>query len=500
MMKRLSSPTSRLIIIAIAIILVGALHKWLPWLIFKVLPVGWWFFFSHNLGFLRMLLFGLFFLLLVLLSAQLIRITLSLLVSRRGAHPFFVQLHTHGMPATLWNIIRRRSFQGARLSTLFSLWGIVIVGIVALLAASGKLDESELLFLSQNHRWEGADSLSTMRIFAFSTTDNNPVRYLRDLHTIAGDLKSSGARLVVARIPSYFYRVPESDLVILDSIKALGIVVQYDLWPEWYWSMVNYPPLSPSGQELSRNYAPEVGSSVRSAPYLAKVYRWYPCVAYGSSVPCIDVALPASARFLGYPDSLRPSCELGRVVYGPFTIPVTSDGEAISPNLDLARFDHLLVSAEHYQDHDTLQFISLLDNGKEIRYSNSFPQEYAPEVRDKIIFIAWGVFSDYGYPSLAARAYATIIESLLHNQVIRKYELFPLILAGAVVLLSALLCLKVRLTIAVTLILTGGAILYALSVWLLTTHLVLLNAAYPGVAALLSAVVFPLVRLSHENP
>jgi hypothetical protein len=63
-----------------------------------------------------------------------------------------------------------------------------------------------------------------------------------------------------------------------------------------------------------------------------------------------------------------------------------------------------------------------------------------------------------------------------------------------------LLCLKVRPTGAVTLILTGGAILYALSVWLLTTHLVLLNAAYPAVAAVLSAVVFPLVRLSHENP
>jgi hypothetical protein len=486
--------------IAIALLLVGVLHRWSYMLVLKFLPRGWWFFFWYNLASIRLLLLGLFFILLVLLSAQLIRITLSLLVSRRGAHPFFVQLHTHGMPATIWSIIRRRSFQGARLSTLFSLWGIIIIGIVALLAASGKLDESELLFLSQNHRWEGADSLSTMRIFFFSTTDNNPVRYLRDIHTIAGDLKSSGARLVVARIPSYFYRVPESNLVILDSIKALGIVVQYDLWPEWYWGMLNYPPLSPSGQELARDYAPEVGSSLRSTPYLAKVYRWYPCVAYGSSVPCIDVALPASARFLGYPDSLRPSCEIGRVVYGPFTVPVTSDGEAISPNLDLARFDPLLVSAEHYQDHDTLQFISSLDNGKEIRYSNSFPQEYAPEVRDKIIFIAWGVFSDYGYPSGTARAYATIIESLLHNQVIRKYELSPLLLACAVVLLSALLSIKVRPAVAVPLILAGGAILYTVSIWLLTTHLVLLNAVYPAVAALLSAVVFPLVRLSHENP
>jgi len=53
---------------------------------------------------------------------------------------------------------------------------------------------------------------------------------------------------------------------------------------------------------------------------------------------------------------------------------------------------------------------------------------------------------------------------------------------------------------ALTTILIMSGVLFGGGIWLLFEHYLLLNTAYPAVAALLLGVIFPLVCLSHENP
>jgi hypothetical protein len=461
----------RMVALAAILILLGALFVWAPTV-------------THQFETVRLLLRILFALWLLLFCVQLVRIALFVFAEKGNAPAFVTALYQNGIVGTLWEIYRRQAFGEARLLALFFIWGFVIMGIVAVIAYTGRVDQSEILFGSASGSLQEEAAPPTAGIFTYGTRDNNPTHYLRDLAGLVTTLKAMEARVVVAEEP--FLDMPTSyHRAMLDSIRRSGIAVLYNGWSGFY-----PPEAFPGPGRVS--FTPEVRlvSSVQSVPpsNIGRASHWYPSVFTGVYL-VTDVALAATAKFLGEPDTLRPVCQSDRVVFGSLTIPVRSDGQAlsrISPRIDRA---FLNIGTGREFDSDSLKFY-LFTNGEAF---DTFPPEFASEVRNKIVIIDWNGGG-------RAIAYVNIIESLLRKQVVRVYERVPMILAAGMIALTGLLCSTLRLRVAVPVTLGLGIVLYLGSIWALTGHYMMLNMAYPTIAAFLSAVIFPLVRLSHEHP
>ncbi len=126
-----------------------------------------------------------------------------------------------------------------------------------------------------------------------------------------------------------------------------------------------------------------------------------------------------------------------------------------------------------------------------------FPAKGVADVKGSIVLIDRTFWPDEGMPSIE---YAGVVSSLLRGTIARRYGSATLWISALVVGFSLWLALKVRLRYAVPLILLLAAGLFLGGAWLLFQHSILLDAAYPAVAALLSGIIFPVVRWSHEHP
>jgi hypothetical protein len=466
----------RIVALAAILILMAALYAWAPLL-------------TRQAETVRLMLRIVFALWLLLFCVQLVRIVLFVLAEGGNAPPIVTALYQNGVIGTLWEIYRRQAFREARLSVLFLVWGSVIMGIVAVIAYTGKVDESEVLLRSASGSLQDAAPSPTAGIFLYITRDNNPTHYLRDLAGLVTTLKAMGARVVVAEEP--FLDMPTSfHQTMLDSIRRSGVVVLYGDWRSGF-----YPPETFPGQS-KLSFVPEVrfSSSVQGVPPsdLRRAYHWYPSIFTGVYL-MTDVSLAVAARFLGEPDTLRPICQPDKVIFGGLTIPVRSDGQALSLLSQRVDRAFLNIGTRRELDSDTMKFYSFRDG----KAYETFPPEFASEVRDRIVIIDW----IDGHPAGGrAIVYVNILESLLRGQVVRVYERLTMLLTAGMIALAGLFCFKIRLRVAVSVVLGLGIMLYLGSIWALSAHYVMLNMAYPTIAAFLSAAIFPLVRLSHEHP
>lgn len=481
-MTNTRSPLRRFVIFAVALVVIAALH----WLEPRV-P-----FYTYHM---KAVITGLYLLWVLGFAFQLSRALLYVLITKGKASALMISLYEQGIFRTVWEVYRRKAFQGLRLSALFLLWSLVIFGIVAGIAWIGALDNFELRFLRSPDSFRNQDTLNNVRVLTLVTEDNNPTKYLRNLAQIVDLLRKAGARLVVATQP-WMWRGQTSTLI--DSLRQADILILCEQSPGF--GKDEYVTTS-SAEETQRYAGWRVLLSVNVphalSPVLGNYFRWYPFVSTGSFFK-MDASLAVAAHILGFPDSVKPVAAEGRVFFGNLTVPVSPNGEALS--VRTARIDRLFLSfgAIREGDADTMSFFHFVD----ARMGPMIPGECEPEIRGKIVVISW--YSDpdrFRYASAHDDiALASIIESLLQGKVFAQYGRFSLLLTAVVIGLSALLCYRIQLRMSVSLVLALGIALFVAGVWIMPAHFVLLNIAYPTVAAILSAVIFPLVRLSHENP
>jgi hypothetical protein len=481
-MTKTASPLRRIVTLAVVLVVIAALHK--------LTPQVW----SYS-DTLRMVLSGLYILWLLLFTFQLFRAVLYFRVARGKATALMVSVYEQGILRTLWDVYRRQAFHELRLSVLFLIWSLVIFGIVACIAWTGAVDEFELRFLPTPDSFQNQDTLYSVRVLTLVTDDNNAEKYLKNLAQLVDALGKLGARAVVAEQP---WMLRGETSVMIDSLRHMKLLTLYESAPSFGTDKF----VTTSSVEEKERYAEwpillEVTLPLAPSPNLGRIIRWYPFLNTGSLFK-LDVSVAVAADILGYPDTVKPAATRGSVTFGDLSIPVSLDGEALS--LRSVRFDRLFVDfgAIRSVDADTLKFIPYTD----ARRGSVIPQENEPEIRGKTIIISW--FVDAGrYRFLSGRdgvLLASIIESLLRGKVFKQYGHYSLLLAAAMIALSALLCFRIRLRTSVPIVLSIGIAMFLVGVWLMLAHFVLLNIAYPTVAALLSAIIHPLVRLSHENP
>jgi hypothetical protein len=408
-----------------------------------------------------------------------------------------IALLRDGPHRTFWEIYRRHTFIAARLRMLYTFWGVVIVTIVVALSATRRVEDLEAEILVSLRSGTTIDSTSSVGILILESGDDNPTRYLRDLAQIVADLKKCGARGVVARIPTIF--APSAlHMTLVDSIQRSGIAILFSGYGQP--ALLTYPfyyghekePFSRDAFFIEPVLDDAVMTSYRIDRWLP-VIRWSP-VDTNPTPLAVDALTVAAARASGSPDSVNASLTQSMLQYGPIRVPLNSENRAAVLRNHLL-FRMLRVSAVHELDADTLGYYVY----PEWKSSRSFPMDEAGSVHDRIVFIE-SMTAPYLMLKWEMHACAVVVQSLIHDGALTEYQSIHPYASIVVVLLSALLCLRVRPAIAAPLIILSGPVLLALGVALLATCHVLLQVAYPVAAALLSGVIFPLARLSHENP
>lgn len=485
-MKRPASLLTSLILVGIAIPFTPALGRWIHSLL--------WFTRIH--GTISLLPFWICAVLLVYI---LYRLVLSALVSSSLGGGWVRNLHDRGLACTIWEVYRRRILPEKRLGMLSGGWAVIIMVMVIVLYGTSALDQGELVLSPIGMDRVTQDSVPIVRSFTYYSADKDPITYLRDLATITRHLKAAGARMVVAEDPQ-FYATRDSALlktilVLKDSLRKTGVLLHEQRSPSWFWRYTDREPASdtcsfrPSEASLSVLLRP-------SEDYWQLPPRWYPAL-YRNASPRIDLGLYVAARILGISDTVSVQVRPDRIIYGNIEISTDSKGMALPlAGVELSRIG-LDVMASRDLRSDTLWFTHFRSQEFKMERLLEFPASGVEDARGTIVFVSWMFWPDDKIPTYE---YAGVISSLLHGTVARRYGIVPLWITALVVGVSLWLALKVRLRYAVPLILLFAAGLFLGGAWLLFQHSIMLDAAYPAVAALLSGFIFPVVRWSHEHP
>jgi hypothetical protein len=471
-------PLRRIVLFALAVLLLGAAYALVPSA-------------SRYTEAATILLRVAFVLWALLFFPLVIKLGAAFLIGEGSSSPVTSAVARDGIIGTIWEIYRRHAFPRSRLWLLFVFWSVVVFGIVCMLSATGRLDDAEVYVLEKLALQARSYSTTTSRILVLETGDNNPTDYLRDLAQVVGDLKTNGARAVVARFPPLVATRPLHD-VLIDSIMRSGIAVLYrDYWRS---RQIEYPLFVGGGKGMFRAVTPILVPVPVEGQGRAGLFRWYPCDST-SDLARVDATIMAAAKYRGFPDTLRATITPESVTYGNVSVPVNAHGQAcVLWRLGQPAGEFLTVSAVRELDSDTLRFFSY----PEWRSFGTYPAEFGYEVRDRIVFVEWivpGTRQDW-----RKIAYANIVENLLRDEAVREFERVHLYIAALVVLLSAVLSLTLRPGVAAFLIAAAGVVLLLGSAYALVALNVLVQGAYPAAAAFISAVILPLVRLSHEHP
>jgi hypothetical protein len=427
----------------------------------------------------------------------LFRLRKELRIRAKGDPSFAGSMLREGPSRTLWGIYRRQAFPDIRLSLLYLLWSLLIMGFIVALFATGRVHDAEADLLLALRMNPNPDSTGATKIIMLEAGDNNPTNYLRDLLQITRDMKKCGARVVVARVPTMIGH-REIHKQLIDSIASFNIAILFSGYGQ-------------AGHFVYPFYIPEREKTFPPATFFVEpvidggippvgLIRWTPCDSMHTPPP-VDAIVATTARFIGMADTacaILSKRELLR--YGSISLPLNSQGKAaVFLRKAPRRFGFLSVVAVRGLDLDTLKYIvypmSASDSIPSI--SDSFPGNYAHEVQGRIVFVEWIPQMHYEWGMFPL---ALVVEALLQNEVLTEFDRASIYAAGLVILLSALICTRFRPGVAAGLILSFGVVGMGCSMLLLAQQHILLHAAYPVAAAFLSGVIFPLVRLSHEHP
>jgi hypothetical protein len=428
----------------------------------------------------------------VLFGVEFLRMVAAFIALGTDPSSLMTLVSRHGFVYAVIELFRRKKTVELRYGFLATMWGLGIFLLVGAAAYTGQLDMMERVFVDETEFLQSGDSTVHARILAFSTPNGDPSAYLRGLVQLAHRFDELGVRELVFEWPDNPH-LRRDELRLVDSLKncRIGKVFFFHWNPETHAEYLqNAEKFMATLRERSFAFTDRVS---RAGPGF---FSWYP-VMIGGNIVWLDAGLAAVGKLRGYPEQRIPECRNGRVMFGDMTIPVTDAGEAVSARTLTPRRAFLDVVAEHHFDPDNpaIDTIVYFAPSTGIEYPN-FPAELSSEVRDRIVVVSWAQGRSSGR---TAYVIANIIESLIHPAVYTQYKRLPVLMAALVILISALLGSWLKPRRAMIVILLGGVGLLVLGLWLLISWNVILPMAYAFVAAILSGIAFPLLRLANDR-
>lgn len=485
---------------------------------------------------------------------------LYVLTLTNNPSPWIATFLDHGIIGTVKRIFVKRFSMRQRKWLLLGGWGILIYLFIMFLEVTRVFDKKETFFLI--FRWEEGTLFNQIygrywmqggydlylkdepvRYFFLSSVDNNNSKYINDIYTIAKDLKSAGAKAVVADAPGWPYSTPQQPLIplglfpddsstaVLRNIASLDIVVWVNrsaLQPNARYARdpvvrLHTPRSDRAGGVSNRDvvYSDERdGSSPFMAPFMGfmglmaqPIVRWHPITNYRYEPSPykynIDVAIAAAQKYFNIPDTCVLVNDGHALHLQDLTIPLSSDGTAfsdihlslppqpVSATRGYARWGRHEDNPDRVWYHEWLEPVSGFQNCLDadtmqnlIKYKNFFA--------GKVVVVEWlnTVGSSEGLSKVAT---ANIISSVLRNTVYKKIDSITTMLVIFSILFLALFSafFRIRWTLCVAVLLIAAIIRFA--IWIFFSFRMIFDPAYPIVAAVLAFTIFSLIKITLED-
>ncbi len=377
---------------------------------------------------------------------------------------------------------------------------ILIVSIIALTFRGLSPLELRALELLRPH-FSRVDN--PVRILPIISTDDSPTVYFRYVSEIVAKLKKAGARVVLVPIPPSAQNTPETQLLIR-RLAGYGNVVfgeqlkaespYLDLTDRQLDDPANWWSAHPTSYLVPLTWGI---SSVRSNPnglLLRFVPNQYRESLKGCPVP--DVALQAIKKFAGYPDSAAVFQGFGTVSMGRFRIPVWEDGFAYVKS-SILPFSGASMYAFVAPVNDTIRYVGYGVNGREMEVTDSTWTSLA----ENIVIIDWSHLSSrirwrwFGY----AGAYVQVINAILSNTFVHRYDQWNLAIIFVLVILSSALVASIRTWLSVLVLIATGLVILGGCLWLFANHNILFDPVYVMFSLMLCMTILPVAKVSWEK-
>lgn len=342
-----------------------------------------------------------------------------------------------------------------------------------------------------------------IRILQLSSMDHSPAKYYRLVLGVVERLKKEGVRSVIVPVTPQTSLEPEiqhlvrqishyDNVVFGDELKTFqrdyGLSQRAFVRPDNWW--VSQPMLH--RVEMFWGVA-----TVRTNPNMT-LLRFIPSQyresMRGYVVP--DLALQAIKKLEGYPDAARIVRQSDGYQLGRYRVPTESDGYAyLKPTLFPYRDKPIWAELE--PGSDALEFYEIWSGGTKSPVSDSTWKSLG----HKIVIIEWSEMNrlDDGSWMAYSGAYAEVINAILTNQFLHRFDEWDLAVIFLLVMIMGTLVFLIRTPFAVILLLAITVLLVFGSMWLFRWHDIIYDPLYGLVAAVLCTVFLPIVKMGHER-
>ena len=393
-------------------------------------------------------------------------------VAQRGTASHFVNvLQERGYIGTAIAGLRGEFGDSIAAALDLSRWAALIFLSVLLLWNAETLSTFEAIFLPPPKI--PANEPRNAVLVGVTTPDNNAVRYLTTALQLCRKFREAGA--VISVFPR-IGRLDSTTAPLVNAIRREG-------------GMTFAPRIDQSPPYFSMRFNPAY------MVYQPVVGRWYD--ARTAPEPCIQ----AAARYLKAPDvSLASAPRNTELRLGRLRIPIWSDGQSAVINYNFAFEDgwkkEIWWPGALIKDNwDSSLTYMEFSTGKR---SQTVPDSAWQQLSGKMVFVHWTNAGDDYRPN-EALGQAMIAEMLVRGYAVTQPH--PWHIAVTCVLLAFAVFLGMRVKPWLLCVsMTALAVLCVLAgSWMFHAHLVLAEMIYPASAALLSAIVLPLVQSARRK-
>jgi hypothetical protein len=340
---------------------------------------------------------------------------------------------------------------------------------------------------------------------AFSTVEFcSVIHSLRDYSLqnrlrLVSDLKAAGVKVVVLGMrPTYGGK---EDFRLLRELERTGIVVfatDYGRTIRIADSTGEFK-LSAGSKTMSDREVEETNRLVRLRPL---------GIERAGSHRLLDVSMEVLRKYKGYGNDVAWSEEGGEFRFGEYRIPVTKDGWMYSKDRGL-RIPLTLVyvdSTGTWSDENGMpKFVppgamkAALKIEGGIRDGKKVPlQDLGTRLQGKIV-VLMDSFVSSSSSYVVSKAYDSAIENILTGTLVRKWELGHLWISVLSLILAGLITYRVRLVVAVLILLALLPCVLLLGSYLYTTHSILIDMFYPLLSTAMAIVVFPIIVMGRQS-
>jgi hypothetical protein len=318
--------------------------------------------------------------------------------------------------------------------------------------------------------------------------------YLRNCLKLVTDLKAIGVKVVVIALRPQLGSKDESD--VIRELEETGIVV----FATDYGRTLRIAD-SKGELKLSAGSFTISENEVEETAY--RLVRLRPTGIENVGSPrLLDISIEILRKYKGYGNEIPWIEGGGEFRFGEYTIPVTKSGWMYSrdrgfswPSLlyvDSARSWYIpnrAKSSESFSQKAVKAGLKVEDERIPVRDAGN-------RLKGKIVLF----IDSFGLPGsyVVTEAYKSAIENILTGALIRKWELGHLWLSVLCLLIAGLIIYRVRLIVAMLILLAFLPCVLLFGSYLYTSYSILIDMFYPLLSTAMAIVVFPVIVLGRQ--